>query len=264
MNRWVIPAVVAALVPATGLVTVGLVTTESMAPTLPADSLFVAIPGDPQVGDVVVYQAPEGHRVVHRVVDRTPEGLVTKGDANAQTDQEAGLPPVRADQVQVVPEVAGQLVALPGDALVPAALVIAQVGLLTLGLKGLATGGSAVPGLPEIRAWHLFVLAGAVLLASAPLHHQQVEADDGVAVSAWLMPTTVRVADAGGVQHVTVAPLGTTTVAASGTVDVVRAPAVPGARLLSSWGATLATLPAAATVWTGGWVARSLEVGRWT
>lgn len=263
MNRWLILTVAAALVPVTGLVTIGFVTTDSMRPTLPPDSVFVALPGEPQVGDVVVYQPPEGHRVVHRVVDRTPDGLVTQGDANAQTDQEAGLPPVPPGQAQVVPEVAGHLVALPGDTLVPVALVIAQVGLLTLGLKGLATSGSAVPGLPEIRTWHLFVLAGAVLLASAPLHHQTIQAGDGVAVSAWLVPTTVRVADAAGVQHVTVPPLGSATVSASGTVDVVRAPAMPGARLLSQWGATLATLPAAGTVWTAGWVARFLEVGRW-
>jgi signal peptidase I len=39
-----------------------------------------------RVGDVIVFREPRGDTIVHRVIRITPEGLVTKGDANAVDD----------------------------------------------------------------------------------------------------------------------------------------------------------------------------------
>ncbi|WP_226011604.1 signal peptidase I [Halomicrobium salinisoli] len=94
----------------------------SMAPALSPGDGFLAVPaavtGPPEVGDVVVYRSEgvdPGGLVVHRVVDRTSEGYVTRGDANPVTDQRAGEPPVGRDRVVAhAVAVDGDVVALPG------------------------------------------------------------------------------------------------------------------------------------------------------
>jgi signal peptidase len=94
---------------AAGPVGVAYVETGSMSPTLAPGDGFVALPpvvtGPPEPGDVVVYRAREvdgGGLTTHRVVDQRPGGYVTKGDANAFTDQSAGEPPVDRDRVVAV------------------------------------------------------------------------------------------------------------------------------------------------------------------
>lgn len=102
-------------------VLLGFVSTGSMAPTLDANDGFVAVPsalaGPPEPGDVVVYRAEEiqgGGLTTHRVVDRTDRGYVTRGDANAITDQASGEPPVRREQVVAeVLRLNGEVVAIP-------------------------------------------------------------------------------------------------------------------------------------------------------
>lgn len=102
-------------------VLLGFVRTGSMAPALAPNDGFVAVPsavaGPPEPGDVVVYHAEEiqdGGLTTHRVVGQTERGYITKGDANAITDQASGEPPVRRSQVVAkVLQVSGVVVAIP-------------------------------------------------------------------------------------------------------------------------------------------------------
>lgn len=100
---------------------VGFVDSGSMQPVLSPGDGFVVLPaalaGDVEAGDVVVYDAERLHGgglVTHRVVDVTPRGFVTRGDANPATDQESGEPPVkRAQVVGVALQVGGRLLSIP-------------------------------------------------------------------------------------------------------------------------------------------------------
>ena len=63
----------------------------SMEPNIPTGSLCIvntrAAYDDLELGDVVVYvRQSDGKRIIHRVVEITEEGIVTKGDANRSTD----------------------------------------------------------------------------------------------------------------------------------------------------------------------------------
>ncbi|AGB38183.1 signal peptidase I [Natronococcus occultus] len=87
----------------------GYVATGSMEPTMDAGDGFVAVPsavaGSPEEGDVVVFDAEElhgGELTTHRIVEDTPEGYVTAGDANPFTDQDGDEPPVSDDQIVAV------------------------------------------------------------------------------------------------------------------------------------------------------------------
>ncbi len=66
---------------------------HSMLPTLEGGDLVVlqSVPiSDVHVGDIIVYGSPcstFGESVVHRVVNITSAGLITKGDNNQQPDQ---------------------------------------------------------------------------------------------------------------------------------------------------------------------------------
>jgi signal peptidase I len=70
---------------------------HSMLPTLEGGDLVViqSVPIDQiHVGDIVVYNglcSALGESVVHRVVNITSAGLITKGDNNANTDQAYGI-----------------------------------------------------------------------------------------------------------------------------------------------------------------------------
>lgn len=66
-----------------GLTTSTIVVGDSMLPIYRSGDLVVSRAQEAAVGDVVVYQAPEGHRIVHRVVDGDAErGWVLQGDNN--------------------------------------------------------------------------------------------------------------------------------------------------------------------------------------
>lgn len=66
------------------------VASGSMEPTIPFGSLAVAVPGEPAVGDVVVYWSPVGANQIHRVYrveERDGQAYYfTRGDANGATD----------------------------------------------------------------------------------------------------------------------------------------------------------------------------------
>lgn len=116
-------------------VPVGVVDSDSMAPTLEPGDRFLALPpglvGGASVGDVVVFHAADGW-TVHRVVGTTEAGFLTAGDANPLTDQSDGAPAVSPAAIAgVVPSVAGRPIVLPE----PSTLAWV-VALLGLGLVG--------------------------------------------------------------------------------------------------------------------------------
>lgn len=126
--------------PASAPAYLGSATSGSMAPAIGAgDGYVVVAPGDVSVGDVVVFSSVErGGYVTHRVVGEGPDGLLTKGDANRQTDQATGMAPVpRSAVVGEVLTVGGTLVVLPG--LGSLVRVIADHGTVALVLVA-ATG----------------------------------------------------------------------------------------------------------------------------
>lgn len=113
----------------------GFVETGSMSPTLEPGDGFVAVPaalaGPIEPGDVVVFEAQTlqgGGLTTHRVVDETSQGFITKGDANAVTDQASGEPPVQREQVVATAlQVGGSVVVIP------------NLGVLVTGLNGALT-----------------------------------------------------------------------------------------------------------------------------
>lgn len=77
------------------------VETDSMQPVIqPNDDLFILDTSQDSIedvseGDVVTFYSQERDRLTtHRVIDKTPEGLITQGDNSFQTDQERGDPPI--------------------------------------------------------------------------------------------------------------------------------------------------------------------------
>lgn len=46
----------------------------------------------PKVGDIIAFEDRWGQKVIHRIVDTTEQGYITKGDGNPDTDQEGGQP----------------------------------------------------------------------------------------------------------------------------------------------------------------------------
>ena len=97
------------------------VETGSMEPTLEPGDGFISVPiqlkESVEPNDVVVFNAEElngGGLTTHRVVDDTPRGYITKGDANPVTDQDAEEPPVkRAQIVATALQINGQVVVIP-------------------------------------------------------------------------------------------------------------------------------------------------------
>ncbi len=69
----------------------------SMYPTLQEGDLVVVRPvsfGELHTGDIIVYGSPcsaSGLSVIHRVVEITVSGLITKGDNNREPDQSLGI-----------------------------------------------------------------------------------------------------------------------------------------------------------------------------
>lgn len=99
----------------------GYVESDSMAPTLESDDGFIALPpalaGPPERGDIVVYRAEHldgGGLTTHRVIDRTDQGYVTKGDANPFSDQAGPESPVMPEQIEAVAlRLGGNVVEIP-------------------------------------------------------------------------------------------------------------------------------------------------------
>ena len=99
----------------------GFVESGSMEPTIRTGDGFVALPtavtGSPSSGDVVVFDAQElegGGLTTHRIIEETPDGYVTQGDANPAADQEGREPPVSEGQIVAVAwQPGGEVVTIP-------------------------------------------------------------------------------------------------------------------------------------------------------
>ena len=100
---------------------ISFVATDSMEPQLEPGDGFIGIPaplaGEIETGDVITFEAQSiggGGLTTHRVVETTPEGYITKGDANPFRDTAAGEPPVTASQIRLVTvQIDGQIVVIP-------------------------------------------------------------------------------------------------------------------------------------------------------
>lgn len=100
----------------------GYVESGSMDPTLSTGDGYVPVPailaGEITAGDVVTFESDQiegGQATTHRVVEVTGSGYITKGDANAFTDQDSGAPPVTDDQITAVAlQVNGEVLRIPG------------------------------------------------------------------------------------------------------------------------------------------------------
>lgn len=53
-----------------------------------------------KVGDVIVYKISGHEPIIHRVVVRDPDGLITKGDNNQAPDQDTSMPFVTTNHLQ--------------------------------------------------------------------------------------------------------------------------------------------------------------------
>lgn len=80
---------------------ISFVVSDSMSPTIePNEDIFfvntnVDSTEDFKVGEVIVYYSPNRTELTtHRVVDKSEEGLITKGDNSFETDQERGEDPI--------------------------------------------------------------------------------------------------------------------------------------------------------------------------
>jgi signal peptidase len=142
-----------------------IVRTASMTPAIRAGDAILARPVShrPRVGDVVVYEA-QGQVVTHRVVEVTPEGVVTKGDANEAADPWVVMPSqIRGRMVMRLPYVGWVLAFLRHPVgwvllvVVPAVAFVLLYGVRTLRAYGQWRSGAerlspADGSLPEPRA----------------------------------------------------------------------------------------------------------------
>jgi signal peptidase len=133
---------------------------------------FIAVPaglaGPVQEGEVVTFEAREiqgGGLTTHRVVEETPQGYITKGDANPFTDQDNEEPAVTDGQIVAKAlQVNGEVVTIP------------HLGTVVIGLqdtlKWVQLRLSALLGVPALRgtfglAYILFGAGVLVLLSGA-------------------------------------------------------------------------------------------------
>lgn len=129
------------------------VETDSMQPQLDPNDGFVGIPkplaGEVSTGDVVTYRAKRiggGGLTTHRVIDRTNEGYITRGDNNPFNDTAAGEPPVKPGQIELVAvQYQGELIVIEnaGDATLAIQSVLKAV-LTTIGVGNITATNPGV------------------------------------------------------------------------------------------------------------------------
>jgi signal peptidase I len=92
-----------------------MVSGESMKPALEHGDFTFIVPyfsgksGVPQVGNIIAFEDSLGHKVVHRIVDTTGQGYITRGDANPDAD-----PPVTLAKIYgTVLSVGSQVIRVP-------------------------------------------------------------------------------------------------------------------------------------------------------
>jgi len=123
-------------VPASFPVGVSYTVSDSMEPTIGSEDGFIRVPaGDVEPGDIVVFEAAnrEQQYTIHRVVQETPQGYVTKGDNNEVTDQAAGYPYIQREEIHgAVLSIGGTPVTIPNIGSVLQGIQTYQTVLLAL------------------------------------------------------------------------------------------------------------------------------------
>lgn len=137
---------------------ISFVETDSMEPQLQPNDGFIGVPrplaGEISTGDVVTYRAKRiggGGLTTHRIIDRTEEGYITKGDNNGFNDTAAGEPPVTEAQIELVAvQYQGELVVIP------------NIGDITVTIKGGLASVLTLLGLESIQATNPGVLVAVI------------------------------------------------------------------------------------------------------
>ena len=162
------------------------VRSDSMKPTMNVGDVFFIIPrflaGEVNVGDVIVFRFPnEQGYFVHRVVGRTEQGYVTKGDNSPFADQQGSRPYVTEEMV------VGKVASLFGNYLLIPKLGIflfylgfyVKANLLLFAVVTLALGVLSIfmdkpkhklgkrRRLPKIK--HIYFFAALVLMSTASI-----------------------------------------------------------------------------------------------
>ncbi len=122
-----------------------MVSGESMKPALEHGDFTFIVPyfagksGSPQAGDIIAFEDSMGHKVVHRIVDTTEQGYVTKGDANPDADQEGGQPPVTLARIHgTVLTLGSQVIKVPVLGSLALRVVTSEIRLpIIIGILGL-------------------------------------------------------------------------------------------------------------------------------
>lgn len=223
-----------------GAFTVGAVVTDSMEPDMPVGTLFLSLPISPSEDSLVVFSAPSGERVVHRVVDVDPEGLTTKGDANRATDQEAGLPKVDPDETQVIPEPFGRPLTLTTPVKGVALIAVSQLLVLAFAIFG---GIRMTRKKTRLRPHHLLFAVALILLLSAPLFERKFDEPEQIHISASFVDVVAHAKNGNESEVWQLKAFEEKTTSIQGPGTVMIAPALPGAKLLVPYGAMAAFLP---------------------
>lgn len=249
----VLAVAVAVVLTAGTPVPVGVVTSDSMAPTLEPGDRFLALPpgllGGVEPGDVAVFRGHDGW-TVHRVARGTPEGFLTAGDANALTDQADGAPPVPSVAVVgVVPTVAGRPVA-GGSRLGP---ILASPVPVAVALGAVALHGRRLERPPGPVAVGTLV-AAVILLGWLGRPTGPASAVVDLVENAGPVPLTLVEEGAGRVTATPLLPGGAATVSGEARVRTVVGWA-PGPALDAAAALGAGTVATTVAVWTGGLVA---------
>ncbi|WP_435066891.1 signal peptidase I [Haloplanus sp. C73] len=223
--------------PAGAPVQLSYVYSDSMAPTIGVNDGYVLMPaGQVDTGDIVTFWSPDRDAyVTHRVVERTADGFVTKGDNNHATDQASGYPTVTRDRIvgQVLSVGNGPLV-IPGLGVAIGWLrghrlqvLVGCLGLLALGpALGASTARRSLLRLADIfqPLFAVSLVAIAVLLAfGQPGHEITLVAVDGGAPSEASRVIPVGTENPISVTvHQPARPLTTRVVSTRGLTDVVQ------------------------------------------
>lgn len=164
-----------AIAPATAPLTITSPDSGSMEPTAPEHSLVVVVDKSPSVGDIAMYDSPTRQDpVLHRLVGVTEDGgFESQGDANPQTDQETGEPPVTADDLYgVVPTIFGAPLIIPyaGLILTNPVFIIGVWALFGLSLLYSTDSGKVTRGVVSDYPAHLYAIGiGVVVLILLPI-----------------------------------------------------------------------------------------------
>lgn len=158
-----VAAVLLLVAPPPSPVHLSYVTSDSMAPTLETgDAYLVVNAGAPTTGDILVFDADtRGGYTTHRVVEATPDGYLTQGDANPTIDQATGEPPVTESQILgTVPTVGDRPLAVPLVGSLAATVgsretLLVAAGLLVVSVFGGSKG--SLPDRPTVRVRSVFV-----------------------------------------------------------------------------------------------------------